>query len=233
MSWLHRPRVQEYARRFLLCRVEGVTDRFAMTFDDGPSPRNTPRLLELLAREGARATFFVLGRHVRRAPGLLNRVADEGHEVGLHGDGHWPLPLLHPIESLRQWRRAEDSIREAAGVSPRLYRPPFGWLHPSQARLVAERGYTPVLGDVYPEDPRRPGVERIVHRVVPRLRPGSILILHDASAWGDVDRGQTIDAVQQILIRARDQGLRAVTVGELMAAGRPTPEPPPLGESAG
>lgn len=221
MSWLHARRVQDYARRYLLCRVEGVLDRFALTFDDGPSPRNTPRLLELLAREGARATFFVLGRHVRRAPELLSRVVAEGHEVGLHGDGHWPLPLLHPEESLRQWRRAEASIQAAAGVTPRFYRPPFGWLHPSQARLVAERGYTPVLGDVYPEDPRRPGVERIVRRVDPRLTAGSILILHDASALGDVDRGQTIDAVQQILTRARARGLHAVTVGELVTPGRP------------
>lgn len=224
MSWLHAPRVQAYARRFLVCRVEGVPDRFALTFDDGPSPRNTPRLLDLLAHAGARATFFVLGRHVRRAPELLRRLVAEGHEVGLHGDGHWPLPLLHPEESLRQWRRAEESIRQAAGVAPRLYRPPFGWLHPSQARLVADRGYTPVLGDVYPEDPRRPGVERIVHRVLPRLRPGSIVILHDASAWGDVEREQTIAAVQQILIRAADQGLRSVTVSELLAA---TPGPRP------
>lgn len=146
-------------------------------------------------------------------------MAAAGHEIGLHGDGHWPLPLLHHAESLRQWRRAEESIRQAAGVAPRHYRPPFGWLHPSQAALVSERGYRGVLGDVYPEDPRRPGVDAIVQRVMARLRPGSILILHDASALGDLDRGQTIDAVEQILARARARGLSAVSVAELVAAG--------------
>lgn len=227
MTLLHHTRVQDYARRFLLCRVEGVPDRFSLTFDDGPSPRNTPRLLELLERERARATFFVLGRHVRRAPALLREMVAAGHEIGLHGDGHWPLPLLHPAESLRQWRRAEDSIQGAAGVTPRLYRPPFGWLHPSQAALVTERGYRAVLGDVYPEDPRRPGVDVLIHRVMTRLTGGSILILHDASALGDLDRGQTIEAVEQILERARARGMTAVSVGELVAAAVPPTPPAP------
>jgi peptidoglycan/xylan/chitin deacetylase (PgdA/CDA1 family) len=217
MTLLHSPRFFNWVRRHLLCRVEGVSDRFALTFDDGPSPRTTPRVLDLLAEHDARATFFVLGRHVRRHPEIVRRAASEGHEIGLHGEGHLPLPLLPRRVVERHLASASHLVAEITGRAPRVYRPPFGILTPALARILRELGYLPVLGDVYPEDPRRPGVERIVRRVLPRLTGGSILILHDASALGDFDRGQTIAAVDAILGEATRRGLAATTVGELAA----------------
>ena len=97
------------------------------------------------------------------------------------------------------------------------YRPPFGLMLPSQARFVAELGYTSVLGDVYPEDTQRPGVARILSRVMPRLNAGSILILHDGSPIARQDRSQTLAAVELILQAIANRGLRAVTVAELLA----------------
>ena len=85
----------------------------------------------------------------------------------------------------------------------------------AQSSFVAGLGYSPVLGDVYPEDPHRPGTGRIVERVMGRLSPGSILILHDGSPLGDLDRSQTVAALDTILERAADRGWRAVTVAEL------------------
>jgi len=202
----------------LLCRVEGVADRFALTFDDGPSPRNTPRLLEVLARLGARATFFQLGRNVRRHPELSRRVVEDGHEVGLHDDHHLPPALLPLGLFRREFRAADLAVRAATGTAAHFYRPPFGLLTPAQAARVRRWGYEPVLGDVYPRDPDRPGVERIVARTRAGLRAGSILILHDASGWGDLDRGQTIAAVERIVREQSLRGLRAVSVGELVAA---------------
>ena len=202
----------------LLCRVDGVADRFAITFDDGPSPRHTPRVLERLERHGAHATFFQLGRCVRRHPELARRVRDAGHEIGLHDDLHLPPRLLPRWLRRRELRACEAALR-AAGVMPsRLYRPPFGLMSPAQAEEMRGWGYQPVLGDVFPRDPERPGVERIVAWTLESLRPGSILILHDGSGWGDLDRSQTVEAADRILARAAERGLRGVSVGELIAS---------------
>jgi peptidoglycan/xylan/chitin deacetylase (PgdA/CDA1 family) len=96
---------------------------------------------------------------------------------------------------------------------------------PGQAAFVRRLGVEPVLGDVYPEDPQRPGVERIVGRVVSRLTGGSIVILHDGSPLGRVDRSQTIAALEPILLHAAAAGVRAVTVGTLLEVGVPSWRP--------
>jgi peptidoglycan/xylan/chitin deacetylase (PgdA/CDA1 family) len=204
-----------------VCRAEGVTDRFALTFDDGPSPAATPRILDLLARRGAHATFFTLAPNVRRSPALIERMIHEGHEVAAHGDLHWPLPLLLPGGIRREILGSVAAVRAAGGPAPRFYRPPFGFMMPGQAAFVRTLGLEPVLGDVYPEDPQRPGVERIVRRVVTRLLAGSIVILHDGSPIGEPDRGQTIAAIDPILDHAAAAGLRPVTLSDLLVGAVP------------
>jgi len=114
------------------------------------------------------------------------------------------------------------ALREAAGVAARFYRPPFGIMTPGQATQVRGLGYEPVLGDVYPGRPHRPGVDRIVGARAPRLTAGSILILHDGSPLGDPDRGQTMEALETILPRRAPPGAQAVTVRDL-CEGRPPP----------
>ncbi len=216
-----RPRAGAVRRQpaWMLCRVEGVADRFALTFDDGPSPRHSPRVLEVLARHGAHATFFQLGRRVRRSPGLTRRAHDAGHEIGVHDDLHVPPVLLPPPLRRREFERAAAAIR-AAGVTPApFYRPPFGVMTPGHAAALRRGDITPVLGDVFPDDPARPGSGVLVARVLEVLRGGSILILHEGSGWGDLDRMQTVAAVDAILTAARERGLRGVSVGELVAAG--------------
>jgi peptidoglycan/xylan/chitin deacetylase (PgdA/CDA1 family) len=200
----------------MVCRVERRPGVFALTFDDGPSANTTPRILDRLARHGARATFFMLAGNVLRYPDIVRRMVAEGHEPALHGDLHVPLPLLPAALVRRELERAMFAVLDVSGFRPQHYRPPFGLLLPSQARLVRRLGYRPVLGDVYPEDPRRPGVRRIVERVMRRLRAGSILILHDGSPLGDVDRTQTLEALDIILEQSAELGIRAVAVRELL-----------------
>lgn len=221
MTLLHHPRFAGWARGHLVCRVEGVSDRFALTFDDGPNPAATPAILDLLARHQARATFFTLAPNVRRERSLVRRMVTDGHEVAVHGDLHWPLPLLPPAAIRREVQRSIAAVMAAGAPAPRFYRPPFGFMMPGQAAFVRHLGVEPVLGDVYPEDPQHPGVERIVRRVVNRLTAGSIVILHDGSPLGTADRAQTIAALEPILRHAAGAGLRAVTVGALLAAGVP------------
>lgn len=216
MSLLHQRRFSSWARGHLVCHVEDVPDRFALTFDDGPSDDVTPRILDLLARRGARATFFVLAGNVRRNAGIVRRIAREQHELAAHGDRHWPLPFLPPSLIRRELARCSDSVHEAAGLRPLHYRPPFGLMMPGQSWYVRQLGFVPVLGDVYPEDAQNPGVGRIVQRVLPRLKGGSILILHDGSALRGFPRSQTLAALEPILDHAERCGLKAVTVAELL-----------------
>ena len=212
----------------LLCRVDGVADRFAITFDDGPSLRHTERVLERLRRHGAHATFFQLGRRVQRHPEITRRVRDEGHEVGLHDHHHLPPIFLPRWVRRRELRACEAAVR-AAGVEPaRWYRPPFGLMSAAQAGEVRAWGYAPVLGDVFPRDPERPGTERIVEWALACLRPGSILILHDGSGYGDLDRSQTVEAADRILECTASRGLRAVSVGELIGRAPGLPGAPPV-----
>jgi peptidoglycan-N-acetylglucosamine deacetylase len=222
MSLLHDARFSSWARGHLVCRVEDVHDRFALTFDDGPNGRATAALLDLLDRHGAGATFFTLTGNVRRHPELTRRIAAAGHELAAHGDLHWPLPLMPRAWRLDEARRSAAAIAEITGTEPAHYRPAFGFMTPAQAAEVRALGMESVLGDVYPEDPHRPGVDRIVRRVLRRLRGGSILILHDGNPWGDTDRDQTISATAAILEWARQRGLSAVSVADLLG-----PLPPP------
>lgn len=222
MSLLHHPQFSSWIRGHLLCRVEGVPGRFALTFDDGPHPRWTPGILDLLARHHAHASFFMLAGAMRRQAAVVRRMIDEGHEPALHGDRHWPLPLTPPWVIRDELRRGASALRDTAAATARFYRPPFGFMMPAQASFVRRLGYESVLGDVYPEDPHRPGTDRIVARVLPRLQSGSILILHDGSPLGDADRSQTLDALARILPEASRRGLRAVTVRELIEAGSRT-----------
>lgn len=218
MSLLHAPQFSSWARGHLLCRVDSVRDRVALTFDDGPSRNATPRVLDMLARHGAHATFFTLAGNVDRSPDLVRRMVAEGHEVALHGDLHWPLFVLTPGLIRREVVRSAASVSRATTAEVRHYRPPFGWMVPSQARFVAGLGYRSVLGDVFPEDSQRPGVSQIVTRVLRRLAGGSILILHDGSPFGEEDRGQTVEALAEILGYMSRSGLRGVNVSELLAA---------------
>jgi peptidoglycan-N-acetylglucosamine deacetylase len=205
------------------CRVEGVRDRFALTFDDGPSPRNTPRLLEVLSRLGVRATFFVLAGHARRHPEIVRATHEAGHELGVHGRIHLP-PVLFPVPLLAaELETSARAVEAACGVRPRRYRAPFGLLSAGQARAIQAMGFETVLGDVYPEDPHVHDGREIARRALARIIGGSILILHDASVYGDASRAPTIEAAGQIVAETSRRGLRAVPVAELASvSGAPT-----------
>jgi len=218
MTLLHTPRFSNWVRGHLVCRVDDVPDQVALTFDDGPSGADTPRVLDLLARRGARATFFTLAQNVRRHPDLIRRMVAEGHEVAIHGELHLPLLMLPPGLIRREIRRSADAVLEAANVTAQHYRPPFGLMVPSQARFVQKLGYTPVLGDVYPEDAYQPPVDTIVARVLRRITAGSILILHDGSPIGEPSRARTVDALDIILRHLAAHALKGVSVERLLVA---------------
>lgn len=168
----------------------GVEDRIeeargvALTFDDGPHPQGTPAVLSVLAAHAARATFFLVGEQVERRPALAREVHDAGHEVALHCHRHRNVLRLTPGQARDDVRRAAETIAEATGQTPRLYRPPYGGMTAATLVVARRQGLRPILWTRDPHD-WRPGStpERIAGACLD-LRAGEIVLLHDSDAYG-------------------------------------------------
>lgn len=183
----------------------------ALTFDDGPNPRATPRILDTLAEEGMHATFFMLGRHVERWPQLARRVADEGHAIGNHGYHHQRLHARGPAYTRLDMQLGTQIIRDATAVDPRFFRAPHGFRNPWVAGIARELGQRVVGWTLGVWDADRPGVAVIAERVRRGARPGCIVLLHDGDAYdADGDRLQTAEALPLIIsdLRASGFGVR-------------------------
>ena len=219
MSWtlLDNVTIRNHLRRHFLIDVPTSQKRIALSFDDGPSPRNTPALLSVLERQRVPATFFLLGLRARQFPDLAAQLVAAGHEIGNHTDMHLPLPFLSRARIDREIRRSIESIEASAGVRPNYCRLPFGWYSRRVLQALHGHGQRPVLGNIYPRDSRRPGRDRIVNRVLDRIAPGAIIILHDGGWHPRVDRGQTVDAVDALIDRLGAQGYEFRTLGALEA----------------
>ena len=206
------------ARR-ILWRVEAFEKIVALSFDDGPHPEFTPAIIDVLERYKIPATFFLVGRHVRQHPQVAQRLDKGPHEIANHTFNHRVLPMLRDQAILHEIRHADHLIREITGRAPRLLRPPMGLFSRRVVDLIEGCGYTTVIGDVYPRDPNLPGRERIYRRVMRRVRPGSIIILHDGGNTRRVDRSQTVWATERIIENLSAQGYRFVTISELASLG--------------
>src|SRR6266550_2891152 len=148
----------------------------ALTFDDGPQQKLTPKLLDLLAQHHIKATFFVVGQNAAEYPDIVARAAREGHEIGNHTWSHPNLAKMSDENIRRQLRQTDDAIKQATGKHPTLMRPPYGNLSTRQKQWIhQEFGYRIVLWDVDPLDWKRPGPNVICNRIVKETRPGSIV----------------------------------------------------------
>jgi peptidoglycan/xylan/chitin deacetylase (PgdA/CDA1 family) len=193
----------------------------ALTFDDGPDPRATPRLLELLEAHGARATFFMVGEAARRHPEIVRRAAEAGHAIGNHTWDHPSLPLLRaPARRLQiRW-----CARALAPWETKLFRPPWGHQSLGSRRDAVRLGYRVVTWSLMAEDWLDDPAERLAERVRARLHPGAIVLFHDA-LYRTIDeryrdRSATVAAVE-LLLRELSGRYRFLTVPELLARGRP------------
>ncbi|MEO9177256.1 MAG: polysaccharide deacetylase family protein, partial [Gaiellales bacterium] len=164
------------------CRLS--TGGVAITFDDGPHPEGTPAVLESLAAAGATATFYLVGEQVERWPRVAARIADEGHEIALHGQIH-RLLLRRPTRTLRvDLTRALDVIGEATGRVPSSYRPPYGVFSAGALALVQELGLAPLLWSRWGRDwGARETPELIARRATRNLGDGDVVLLHDADHY--------------------------------------------------
>ncbi|MCL4797907.1 MAG: polysaccharide deacetylase family protein [Bryobacteraceae bacterium] len=186
-----------------------------LTFDDGPS-ESTPAVLELLARHGARATFFQCGCHVRRLPDITRSAAAAGHEIGNHTDRHPALYLRSAAFIRDEIARAQASIAEAAGAPPRWFRPPYGarWFGLRAAQKA--HGLTGVMWTAIGRDWTLPPTA-IVERMKRATRPGAILCLHDGRELRHrPDIGPTLAALAELLPWWEDEGYELLTLSDLL-----------------
>lgn len=183
----------------------------AITFDDGPQPTNTPRLLDMLKKRHIKATFFVVGEMVRNNPQILRRMIAEGHEIGNHTVRHVTLSRLSNDALEKELKAADQTIFAATGVKPKLMRPPGGAIKKSQEKWIhAHLGYSTILWSVDPEDWKRPGVDVVTRRLVEGAFPGAILLAHDLHK-------PTVDAMPSTLDQLLAKGYQFVTVSQLIA----------------
>jgi peptidoglycan-N-acetylglucosamine deacetylase len=186
----------------------GPRDRgLYLSFDDGPNPRATGRILRVLEQERVPATFFMIGRYVERYPELARAVAAAGRAIGNHTYTHAKLALLGPARIAQEVGRAHSAIVELAGVRPCAFRAPHGYRNPFVGRAVAQYGYRVFGWTVGVRDSDRPGAEVIRARVRRRVRAGAILLLHDGDGYEPAgDRTQTAEALPGILDDCREMG---------------------------
>ena len=190
----------------------------ALTFDDGPDPTWTPKILDVLRREGVPGTFFLLGSQTLRYPDLVRREVQEGHEVGNHSFRHPDLTVEPTWEQRWQLAQQELALVGVTGRTTSLMRPPYSFsadsLDNGYWRLIQDahdHGYVTVLADVDARDWERPGIDAIVRNAVPKDGKGAVVLLHDAGG----DRSQTVAALPLLIDRLRAEGYRFTTIGEV------------------
>src|SRR5712691_3266007 len=192
----------------------------AMTFDDGPQAKLTPKLLDLLAAHHIKATFFVIGENVAEHPDIVAHAAREGHEIGNHSWSHPNFGKMSDQAARRELQRTDDAIKSATGMRPTLFRPPYGSLTAREKRWIHDEfGYDIILWDVDPLDWKRPGPAVVRNRIVKETRPGSIVLSHDIHPG-------TIEAMPSTFDELEAKGFKFVTVSELLGMATPvTPHP--------
>ena len=206
----------------VITHVETRDPVAALTFDDGPHPVYTPRVLSILEKHGASATFFMVGMSARRYPKIMRSVAKAGHVIGNHS---WDHPNLTQIRSrLSRLKQMRACAKAAAPHCKRLFRPPFG-MENTQIRIDALLfRYKVILWNVSAQDWMPQGSEEIAHKMITRVTPGSIFLLHDAICGGGPDtkleREPMLDGLEMALAVLKRK-IHFITIPELLRAGRP------------
>jgi peptidoglycan-N-acetylglucosamine deacetylase len=203
------------AAAFPLLAGRGDPGHVALTFDDGPDPAQTPAVLDMLAARGIRATFFMLGSMVVRAPALAAEVAAAGHEVAVHGFEHRYLPVRGPAATWSDLTRATELIAAATGMSPGFFRPPYGVLSGPALLALRELRLRPVLWGSWGRE-WDPGatVDSVLQNLLVGLKGGATVLLHDSDSVSPSGAAAALAALPSLLDECAARGLRVGPVGE-------------------
>jgi len=183
-----------------LCRSKTEEKVIAVTFDDGPHPENTPKILDLLKQHQIPGVFFVIGKNVTENQGLMVRMVEEGHLVGNHSYTHSSFfDLWNSRQMLEDVNKAENIIAFATGQRPAWFRPPFGVTNPAVAKIVAVKGFQVMGWSIRSLDTSIKDPEKIFDRIRKRWHPGGIILLHDTNK-------PVLDVLAMIIRHAKKEG---------------------------
>ncbi|MFF3322006.1 glycosyltransferase [Streptomyces sp. NPDC002889] len=193
--------------------------RLVLTFDDGPDPAWTPKVLDKLKQHNAHAVFFVTGTMASRHPELVERMVHEGHEVGLHTFNHPDLSFQSTARIDWELSQNQLAIAGAAGIRTSLFRPPYSSFSDALdneswpvTQYIGSRGYITAFNNTDSEDWKRPGVEAIIERATPKGTKGSIVLMHDSGG----DRSQTVAALDRFLPQMKERGYKFTNLTEAL-----------------
>lgn len=185
--------------------------QIALTFDDGPHPSQTKRILDILDRFNVKATFFMIGINVTRYPKAAQEVAQRGHEIGNHTFTHTRLQNMEPLTLENELKQCEDVIWKICRYRPRLFRPPEGFLNDGVLNCSESGDYSLILWSIDTRDWEVRDANHIAETVLERIRPGDIILLHDYVA-----KSKTPEALELFLPKLLALGYQPVTVSQLI-----------------
>jgi cellulose synthase/poly-beta-1,6-N-acetylglucosamine synthase-like glycosyltransferase/peptidoglycan/xylan/chitin deacetylase (PgdA/CDA1 family)/spore germination protein YaaH len=207
----------------------GGEHQVAITFDDGPDPRWTPKVLDILKAANVKAAFFVVGVNAERYPSLVRRIVNEGHEIGNHTYYHPNLALCWPEHIRLELNATQLLLETITGRATTLFRPPYAAdTGPTQLtelaplKIAEDLNYLVVLENIDPQDWAKPGADIILRRIKQQRHDGSVILLHDAGG----DRSQTVDALPRILDWLHARGDTVVPLSTLLGTTRDALMPP-------
>jgi len=207
----------------------GREHQVAITFDDGPDPQWTPKILDILKAANVKAAFFLVGVNAERYPGLVRRIVNEGHEIGNHTYYHPNLSLCWPEHIRLELNATQLLLETITGRATTLFRPPYAAdTGPTQLseliplKIAEDLNYLVVLENIDPQDWAKPGADIILQRIKQQRHDGSVILLHDAGG----DRSQTVEALPRILDWLHTRGDTIVPLSTLLSTTRDAVMPP-------
>jgi peptidoglycan-N-acetylglucosamine deacetylase len=206
----------------VVARGDARAPNVALTFDDGPHPVHTRRVMDLLEAGNARGTFFLIGEKAAQFPDLVCEMVRRGHEIALHSYSHDRLlNMRHESRIVKDLERTQQVIERAVEVRPILFRPPVGLTSPRTQIAVARLGLRVVGWTARAFDgAARPDAATVLRRIEPNLKPGAIVLLHDAAERGD-EPPTSLEALPQLLDAVARRGLSCLTVSQLVGVAKP------------
>jgi peptidoglycan/xylan/chitin deacetylase (PgdA/CDA1 family) len=209
------PSGQWYGHTFT--RLPRSSKKLALTYDDGPNDPHTLRLIEVLAKHGVRATFFLIGRHAQQRPEIVRELVKAGHVVGNHTYTHPQLIFQSKPQIKAQLLACQNILADALGQSSNLFRPPYGGRRPAVMQIVRELGLQPIMWSVTCYDWNPTTVERIEWHATRQIRGGDVILLHDGGNLEmGADRSQTVAATDRLITRYKSEGYEFLTIPQML-----------------
>jgi peptidoglycan/xylan/chitin deacetylase (PgdA/CDA1 family) len=209
------PTMHLYGRSFI--GLKPGTRQLALTYDDGPNDPDTLKLLDVLARHNVRATFFALGRFVEQKPHIVRALAEAGHAIGNHSWDHPRLIFASDAELRGQVESTQSAIFDACGLTPTLFRPPYGGRRPGTLQAVRALGLEPVMWNVTCYDWKATSAEQVFAHAQRQIRGGDVILMHDGNqARMGADRRHSVEATDRLITHYKAEGYEFVTIPKMM-----------------